>query len=61
MSHRLPLTFGKFPELFGRKDARGGDDVIADDAVVRVVRVPCTAHAHIFKGTISRDFDFSCL
>jgi len=33
------LTFGKFPQLLGREDARGGYDVIADDAVVGVVWV----------------------
>ena len=35
------LTFGKFPQLLGCEDAGGGDNVVANDAVVGVVRVAC--------------------
>ena len=35
------LTFSKLPQFFGCKDARRGDNVVTDDAVVRVVRETC--------------------
>ena len=35
---RMAQTFGKLPELFGGKDSGGGDDIIAYDSIVRVVR-----------------------
>ena len=34
----MAQTFGKLPELFGGKDSGGGDDIIAYDSIVRVVR-----------------------
>ena len=37
----IKLTFSKLPQFFGCKDARRGDNVVTDDAVVRVVRETC--------------------
>ena len=37
----IRLTFSKLPQFFGCKDARSGDNVVTDDAVVRVVRETC--------------------
>ena len=37
----IRLTFSKLPQFFGCKDARRGDNVVTDDAVVRVVRETC--------------------
>ena len=37
----LEITFRIFPQFFGSEDSRGGDDIVADDPVVRIVRVTC--------------------
>ena len=51
----IKLTFSKLPQFFGCKDARRGDNVVTDDAIVWVVREPCKED----KNHQTKSFEFS--
>ena len=56
----IRLTFSKLPQFFGCKDARRGDNVVTDDAVVRVVRETCNNVDGDDGGGGCKKFDDDC-